>query len=75
MPAHKINSYWKAITVIEAQDTLLKLRIAVYPKQKPGEQKKFFDRIYRQAYPNQEKKNVLKAEDFVKVMKAKGMHG
>lgn len=74
LKAHEIESYWKAIDVIEAQDALLQLRIAVYPKLKETDQKRFYDFLYRKAYPNQKKK-ALKVEDFVKIAQGRGLYG
>ena len=74
MSAAKINQYWKAITVIEAQAALLQLRIVSYPKLSRGDQKRFFDFIYRKAYPHQKKK-ALRVEDFVKLAQVKGLNG
>lgn len=75
LSAERINGYWKAVTVIEAQDALLQLRISAYPHQKAANQKRFFDFLYKKAYPQVREKKALTVEDFMKIAKAKGLHG
>ena len=75
MSAVRVNEYWKAITVIEAQDALLQIRVASYPKQKPQNQRAFFDFLRLRAYPGMREKKALKVEDFMKIAKAKGLYG
>ena len=74
MDALRLSGYWRAIDVIEGQAALIQLRIADYPNLTSGNKKRFFDFVYKRAYPNQERK-ALKVEDFIKIAKARGLCG
>ena len=45
------DAYWQAITIIEAQEILIQLRIADYPDMKPESRKKTHREFHRMAYP------------------------
>lgn len=65
LPIDEFNKAWDAITVIEAQDMLVKMSIAEYPnldgKNKSARHKK----IYKLAYPNTfKKRKVLSTKDL-----------
>jgi len=51
MEVDTVDSYWRAITVIEAQDLLLQMRIADWPNMKKHDRSKFHRSIHRSAYP------------------------
>jgi hypothetical protein len=46
-----MEAYWKAITVIEAQDTLMQLRTHDWPNMKKADRKKFHRKMHEMAYP------------------------
>jgi hypothetical protein len=74
MSACKINIYWQALTIIDAREAMLKVRIASYTKMKDSERSKFYNSLFRLAHPNQEKR-ALRSEDFIGALKAKGFNG
>ena len=43
--------YWEAITVIEAQDTMIQMRIADYPMMKTHQRRDFHRSMVKKAYP------------------------
>lgn len=53
MPACDANIYYRAITVIEAQEMLKQLQIVSYPKTSKEAQQKLHRSLHRQAYPEQ----------------------
>ena len=56
-------TYNKAIEAIEAQDILLRLKVADWPNMKQGDRDKFFKEIRKKAYPL-EKPTVLKFDEL-----------
>jgi len=46
------DRYWRAITVIEAQDILLQLRIADWPYLKKNPRSSFHRQMHKLAYPD-----------------------
>lgn len=51
LPAPDFEELWQAITVLEAQETLLQFRISIYPKLKAKAQKEEHRRVHKEAYP------------------------
>lgn len=51
------ESFWQAITVIEAQDALVQMDIANYPWIKGDEREKVHKRYHKMAYPKTHDKN------------------
>jgi hypothetical protein len=49
LPAHIVDKLWKAITVIEARDTLRLLKVADWPNLKSSDREKYFSEIKKQA--------------------------
>lgn len=47
----EFTALWEAITILEAQETLLNMNIAAYPMLKKEDAKKFHRSIYEKAYP------------------------
>jgi ribulose-5-phosphate 4-epimerase/fuculose-1-phosphate aldolase len=45
------DAYWMAVTVIEAQEVLIKLRIADYPNMKKDDRSKTHRHFHKMAYP------------------------
>lgn len=58
MEAELVNSLWLAITPLEAQETLLALKIASFTKMKESDRKDFHKKIYRAAYPKENKRKM-----------------
>jgi hypothetical protein len=51
LPHRIARAYYDAITVIEAQDALVKMNISDYPKMKGEARKKYFRSMRKTAYP------------------------
>lgn len=61
------DSYWRAITVIEAQDVIMNLRIAIYPNLKRHVQSSFHRQMHRLAYPDSnDSKRTLSNEEVAR---------
>ena len=60
------NHYWLAITMIEAQNCLVQLRVSSNPWMKPADQRKIHKELHRQAYPGFETTEVSSTEDMAK---------
>jgi len=58
MEYDRLKTYIDAIEVIEAQNTLLALRVSDYPNCKSDDRSKFHSSITKKAFPNQKKKIV-----------------
>ncbi len=52
MTAMKLDSYWHAITRIEAQDTLVALKVADFPNLQKGDRESYHKEIFGKAYPS-----------------------
>lgn len=59
-----LDGYWKAITVIEAQDVLVKLQIADYPHLKKKDHVEVHKRYHKMAYPKMHEKETLTTEEL-----------
>ena len=67
MDGEQLDGYWRAITVIEAQQTLQAMRIADYPYQKKEERLKFHKEMTKAAYLRRdEARKVLTTTELVK---------
>lgn len=62
----EFEAYWLAITQIEAQDLLVKLRVADFPHMKTGDRKKLHKQMLSLAYAKEERATATTMEDFVK---------
>lgn len=51
MAADKAESYWLAIDVLEARETILNMRISAYPHMKKSSAQKFEREMQRMAFP------------------------
>jgi hypothetical protein len=51
MDADRASMYWRGITVIEAQETLLNLRIATFSNAKQGQRDRWHRELHKMAYP------------------------
>lgn len=60
---------WQAITVIEAQETLVRLQVASYAHMKPDDQRKLHRSLHEMAYPAIYRNPVtLTAEQMAKLL-------
>lgn len=73
LPVSDAHDYWLAITQIEAQDILIKLRISDWPNMKSSERRKWHRELYKMAYPaTMNEKAELKTADLAAIIFAKG---
>jgi len=61
------TEYYNAITVIEAQQRLVEMNIADYPRMKSHDRKNFYNRIKKAAHPEEMQKK-MDFDEFFKVM-------
>ena len=66
MPHKRAIKYYKAISIIEARETLLNMNTVLYPKMKNG--KDYFRKIKKEAYPTHLQPETS-FEDFIKKVK------
>lgn len=57
-----VVAYWQAITVIEAQEVLIQMRLADWPNMKGPARQKWHRDIHRAAYPHQKRKAMTPEE-------------
>ena len=69
MPIDTAMMYWKGIDMLEAQETLLKLKISEYPNMELKDKKKLTKTLENKAYFKQEVK-VIKTSDIAKFLGA-----
>ena len=65
-----IMLYWKGIDMLEAQETLLRLKISEYPNMEMKDKRKLTKTLEKQAYFKQEVK-VIKTSDIAKFIGAR----
>ncbi len=70
MDADKANSYWQAITEIEAQAALVQLRIADYPWMKTDDKESTHRHFHRLAYPKSHDGEVIQTADLAERLHA-----
>lgn len=70
MPLDRLMMYWKGIDMLEAQETLLRLKISEYPNMEMRDKKKLTRTLEKDAYFKQEVK-VIKTSDISKFMGAR----
>lgn len=51
MTLDEFSMYWEAITILEAQESLLNMNVAAYPMMKKEEAKKFHKDVFIKAFP------------------------
>ena len=56
LPFSEFLNMWNCITMIEAQDTLLQIKIANYPNMGTQDKKKFHREMYKKAFIEKEVK-------------------
>jgi hypothetical protein len=61
-------AYLEAITVLEAQEILLQMRIQDHPHQDESARRSFHRDVWRKAYPNQETVSSEKAADILRTV-------
>jgi hypothetical protein len=74
MSAYKINTYWQALTIIDAKEKLMQVQVASYTKMTKSAQDNFFNSLDKLANPNRERR-ALRSEDFIGALQAKGFNG
>ena len=63
--------YWEAITQIEAQEILVKLRVADWPNMKSSDRSKWHRELHKMAYPVVHSKEIT-TQDLASLIFAKG---
>jgi hypothetical protein len=63
------ETYWSAIPMIEAQETLLQIKIASWPTMKERAQTRWHRQLSKIAYP-QEEERVLSGDELAARLKA-----
>lgn len=51
MTLDDFSMYWEAITILEAQESLLNMNVAAYPMMKKDEAKKYHRQMFDKAFP------------------------
>ncbi len=62
MDADEFEMYWQGITIIEAQEALVSMNIAVYPNMTKQDAKSFHRRMHAAAYQPAETKKLTTAD-------------
>ncbi len=62
LEAEVADKMWNAITAIEAQRDLVKLKIADFPTAKQSKREKFYEHLNRLAHPYREEKTITVEE-------------
>lgn len=70
LPVDVVNSYWLAITQIEAQEILIKMRLADYPQIKQTGRTSWHREMHRLAYPKTHSGQAKTIEDIAKYLGA-----
>lgn len=69
MSAEAEEMMWKAITVIEAQETLIGFQVSAYPQMKKSAQEQLHKSLHRMAFPEvYEKPITLTAEGLARLI-------
>jgi hypothetical protein len=69
LPAEDEEMLWQAITVVEAQETLVQLQVASYAHMKPDDQRKLHRKLHEMAFPTvYEKPVALTPEQMAKLL-------
>ena len=63
LPFEEFNQFWLAITMIEAQEALVKMTLTDYPNMKDRDRKKLHKEMHSKAYFKEEER-VVKVEDL-----------
>jgi len=73
MPLERVEMFWQAIDVLEAQDILLKLKASDYPNLKPKAKRKALQFFEKRAYANIEHQPLqfMKSEDAAAILKTR----
>lgn len=69
----EISQYWEGMTVIEAQESMVKLKIAEYPTLKREDKRKILNEFKKLAYPKGNEQKALSSKEFAQIMKRKGL--
>lgn len=51
MPPERVDKYWRAITILEARETLIQLGVVRYPMLKKEARAKYENELYKKAFP------------------------
>lgn len=73
MTMEDAESYWQAITVIEAQELLLQSRVASYPHLKESDREEWHHSMHQKAYPKTHDETALTTEELAQ--RLKGLNG
>ncbi len=69
------DAYWKAVTVIEAQQYLLGIKLAQVPNMRRSDLQKWHRELHRQAYPKTyEPASAISSKEFAAQLKGM-IHG
>ncbi len=77
LPFETFNELWQSITIIEAEETLLKMSISAYPHMSENKQKEFHRKMHKQSRPkifdsDENSKKPVPMDQFAKLLRAKG---
>lgn len=59
-----VETYWLAITTIEAQEALVSMRIADFPYLKPKDREKWHRELHTQAFPRTHSGKTMTTEEL-----------
>lgn len=65
-----LEQYWRAITVIEAQDALIALKVADFPYQNRNDRQRTHRQFHKLAYPRSASGDVLSTKELSERLKA-----
>lgn len=77
LPTPEVEELWQAITLLEAQETLEKLKVGVYPKMKASAQRRLHSAVHKEAYPSSlyKPKNSITAKELAERLSIGGKNG
>jgi hypothetical protein len=65
----RMDAYWRSITIIEAQQTLIALKICDFPHMKKSDRQKWHRQLHKQAYPaTWSPRNAMTNEDLARAI-------
>ena len=64
MPEENVELLWQAITRIEAEQVLLKMKLADYPNMKQPARENFHRRMYIKAYPESQEAKPISFQEL-----------
>lgn len=64
------EDYWQAVTILQAQEALIQMKIADYPNMKKADRQKLHKELHKKAYPKNGDGKKLTTEELYKRVRA-----